>query len=154
MFDELRLRYHTRRFNAARKQIYNQYVAIIIKHEPGVDVSQKTVEALQERDTKIATIEENYYAEVSLYLYGRPRLLLLPVPSAEHWLKPTHGTTPYLSVDAISNLRELIRTEQKQRSELMRLWFTAIGGIIGALTGLVGATIGLLAYFDKLHGTH
>jgi hypothetical protein len=57
----------------------------------------------------------------------------------------------HLHSDALAEIRDAIRKERKERSEVTRLWITTIGGGIGALTGVIGAMIGLLAYLDKLH---
>jgi hypothetical protein len=55
-----------------------------------------------------------------------------------------------LSPSAAIALRDAIRKEYNERSEITRLWLADVGSFIGALTGVIGATIGLLAYLDKL----
>jgi UPF0716 family protein affecting phage T7 exclusion len=45
----------------------------------------------------------------------------------------------------MTELRQAIRRERKERREAFEFWLKAIGGVILVLTGLVGALIGLLS---------
>jgi hypothetical protein len=67
----------------------------------------------------------------------------------EQWISSQVGGS-HLDSDALAEIRDAIRKERKERSEVTRLWITTIGGVVGALTGVIGAMIGLLAYLDKL----
>jgi hypothetical protein len=80
--------------------------------------------------------------------------LQLPRPELNEltWVGSRHfNAVEFMSKAAISEVRDAIRKERKERSEITRLWMGTVAPIISALTGLVGATIGLLAYLGKLH---
>jgi hypothetical protein len=53
--------------------------------------------------------------------------------------------TGLLSPEGMTELRQAIRRERKERREAFEFWLKAIGGVILVLTGLVGALIGLLS---------
>ena len=54
----------------------------------------------------------------------------------------------YLTREAMNELRAAIRAERKARWELIVMW----APVIGMLTGLVGATTGLIAVLSKSAG--
>jgi hypothetical protein len=86
--------------------------------------------------------------------------LRIPIPPTDdnhpYWRRAEHTsvkktkTRPIhlnyiLTPLGMTELCSKIRAEKKERSELTRSWFTSIGGLIGACTGLIGAVIGLLS---------
>lgn len=56
---------------------------------------------------------------------------------------------PFLPTSERSMARREIRNEELRRTELRREWFKVVGPVIAALTGLIGAIIGLLAFLQK-----
>jgi hypothetical protein len=84
----------------------------------------------------------------STYLLARLDKLLLPHPDFKNEDNVGAGiliNKEYLSESAMAQARDAIRKERKERTEITRLWLGTFGPIVSALTGLVGALIGLLA---------
>jgi len=54
-----------------------------------------------------------------------------------------------LNQEALVDLRETIRREQKARRERVQSWLIALTGIIGAVAGLIGVSIGLISVWPK-----
>ena len=76
----------------------------------------------------------------------------IPTPPYSDKLRWKRGemTGEYiLANDARHEFRSLIRREKLHRSELKREWFKVVGPFIAALTGLIGALIGLVALLQK-----
>jgi hypothetical protein len=75
--------------------------------------------------------------------------LHLPTPGHgenEKWdLDCFPGLGPVLTAEAMTELRTAIRKEKRERREIIEWWVKVAGGLIGILTGLVGALIGLFA---------
>ena|SRR2546427_4299966 len=79
--------------------------------------------------------------------------LYLPTPSLdneEDW-DTDHANPPtrFLTAKAMSELRSAIRKERAERRAVIEWWLKALGGLIGVVTGLVGALIGLFAIWKK-----
>lgn len=68
------------------------------------------------------------------------------------WVRSDISRRFHLSNAAASDLRSAIRKEQRERSELVFRWLPILFGVIGAIAGAIGATVGLLAFIAKSHG--
>ena len=130
------------------------------------DRDKKAAERRRAPDAEIENIGLQYQA-VSAFIWHDiekrktqhliDQIDILGISRPEHKLDgddPTHEEShgAYLLTPATAvKLREEIRKERKERSEPLRLWLTIIGPILSAVTGLIGATIGLLAFITS-HG--
>lgn len=93
--------------------------------------------------------EDRVYGEHTRYLLRVAHRLIVPIPSysdEENWEDSNYDGMRYLVPGAIHKLRTAIRAEQKLRRETILMWLPAIG----AITGLLGVIIGLVAVW---HGT-
>ena len=95
--------------------------------------------------------EDDIAAAYTSHLLAQADRLMVPHPQdAGDWVKGrTKPDALALSPTALAALRDAIRKERKERSEVARLWVGAIAPIVAALTGLIGVLIGFLA---ALHG--
>jgi hypothetical protein len=107
--------------------------------------------------------DENY-RELEYLEYSRAELVSdallreadeLHLPSPPHtdkskWTQFEDGDGLYikrsiLSAEGITDLRQVIRKERRERREVAEFWVKTIGGIVAIATGLVGALIGLVS---------
>ena len=156
MFDELRFRLKVKKI---RRQEKKQMAQIRLEHSKkyGSDTSKYTSEQLDElmghEKISVSLTQEEIANAYTWHLLEQMDKLLLQQPdfySRGQWISSL-ACGMHLHSDALAEIRDAIRKERKERSEVTRLWITIIGGGIGALTGVIGAMIGLLAYLDKLH---
>lgn len=83
----------------------------------------------------------------SRYLLVEARRMMIPTPDWEDetaWEGPEYGPK-YLTKKGIIELRSAVRAEKKVRREQVLMWVP----VIGAITGLIGTAIGLLAFLTK-----
>ena len=76
------------------------------------------------------------------FLLRQGRRHLIPVPALSdegHWEWSEDKRRAYLTLHAMRELRALIRDEQRQRWEPVKLWLPLLTGLVGALIGLVSA---------------
>lgn len=59
--------------------------------------------------------------------------------------RPQGATGSVLTLEAMAELRDVIRKEKRERRETVEWWIKIIGGLIAIITGLVGALIGLVS---------
>lgn len=147
MLDRLNYRY-----NLTRLQIRKSLITIVyvyFRHK--ADKSKKWPkyeEARSKYNQRLRIVRDEISYLVSEHLLFQAIKYRLPFPSEEfnddqyENLDTTRRSV--LSYDAERELRSAIRVERKERSELARSWLTGIAVIIGAVTGLIGALIGLL----------
>lgn len=92
--------------------------------------------ALGEIDDEILYLEHCYLTSVA-------KKLLLPVPpfatkeNGGMWEKSNITRKWRLTSKGITELRDIIRKERKERTELLARWISMLIGLIGAITGLV-----------------
>jgi hypothetical protein len=74
----------------------------------------------------------------------------VPIPNtlteSDKW-QETWDADEYLTVAAAAELRTAIRDERKGRQEIWHSWITLAVSLITTATGLLGAAIGLMAYW-------
>lgn len=102
-----------------------------------------------------ATIQEN----ISRDLIQQAQKLHVPtsgVGGKNKWMEQEEFGDAYhfrhwrvLSPEAFSELRTAIREEKRQRRKTWAFWVKLAGIIITALTGLIGAAIGLVSVLKK-----
>ena len=94
-------------------------------------------------------IEDEIASVQQRLLFTLAEKYLIPTPGFDlegrNWKQAKTGNKWRLTEAAISNLKDDIRKEQKERRERWQSWLGAFAGIIAALTGIVGALIGLLS---------
>ena len=85
------------------------------------------------------------------YLLSQLDKLRLPRPkfTDDNWVGSKWINHEFLSTTAIVEVRDAIRKERKERSEITRLWLGSIVPIVSALAGLLGVVIGLVAILKK-----
>ncbi|MCY1522713.1 hypothetical protein D9M68_575780 [compost metagenome] len=101
---------------------------------------------------KLEAIQQDQYFELSMlddeievlasrHLLDLAHQLLLPIPAFQEeggaWERTTHTGEFFLTRQAMKELRQSIREEEKARREGLVTWTAALVGLIGALTGLV-----------------
>lgn len=78
---------------------------------------------------------------VSSYLVAVANRLLIPTPKFKteggEWEQALSTGRYHLNISALAELRAAIRKEQKEHHEIWLLWFAALTGLVGALIGLV-----------------
>jgi hypothetical protein len=108
-------------------------------------MSRQSNEDLRLFDLKIAELQSNYYIGQSISLSVEPPSLQEP----NAWVSSLRTGTGHLTLHGVAQLRSLLGTARKERSEHLRNWLSTIGTIFAALTGVIGALIGLLAFLKK-----
>lgn len=91
---------------------------------------------LDEVDDEIHYLQQRYLISIATKML----LQVPPVMSEEkggQWEQSNVTGKWQLTSEGMRELRQLIRTEQKESTELFARWITIIVGLIGALTGLV-----------------
>jgi hypothetical protein len=108
---------------------------------------------------------DNNYRAITYLEYARAEMvsdsllkqadaLYLPRPSYNDptkWQKWTPDeedgsmSRQLLSAEGMTEVRQAIRKERRERREAVEYWLKVAGGFIGILTGLVGALIGLVS---------
>ena len=147
MIDRLHYRY-----NLTRLQLSKSLIAIV--HVYFQQKQRKWPKYRKYREAEIKYNERLGIARdeiaylISEHLLSQAIKYRLPFPSEEYnddkYVNLDFTRRSVLSYDAERELRSAIRVERKERSELARSWLTGIAVIIGAVTGLIGALIGLL----------
>lgn len=82
------------------------------------------------------------------FLLRKAEIYLLPTPpfdpKSEDWEECLNGKWA-LSLPALAVLREAIDDYERKRRDRIQSWFLVVSGFVGAITGAVGALIGLIA---------
>ncbi len=154
MFDELRFSYRIWR-NARRDRSLWEKHGEKLREARKRGASREDIREIEADGMFLSKeIDDTIARMLSRHLLDQADKLLIPRPEfkeGDTYVESEFSSGYHLSPTAVAALRDAIRKERRERSEITRLWMIAIGGIIGALTGLIGTTIGLLAYLDKLH---
>ncbi|HWA04598.1 MAG TPA: hypothetical protein VG819_13845 [Rhizomicrobium sp.] len=82
---------------------------------------------------------------ISRSLVDQAQRFQLPLPGSEDWTETGGLAYKHLTPAALAELRSAIRSEQKERWTMRLLWLP----ILPALTGVLGAVIGLVAILKK-----
>jgi hypothetical protein len=113
---------------------------------PEIDkISRQSNEELRLFDFKIAELQSDYYIRQAINLS-------VELPSRQDptaWVTSLRTGTAQLTLHGVAQLRSLLLAARKERSEHLRAWLSTIGPVLGSLTGLIGAAIGLLAFLRK-----
>ena len=99
----------------------------------------------------VAMIDDAIYHAHTRYLVAEANQLILPVPDRKdetRWTESRLTGMQYLTPFGLSELRSAIRVERKLKVERALVWLP----IVGAVTGLVGATTGLIAILSRTAG--
>lgn len=142
MFEYMRFQRQIRKIHRNQKR---EAKIIIQEAQSGVERRSRYHELRAKTDAEI-----DYWH--TQYLFRELDRLRLPRPkfTDETWTGgPPLGNVEWLTKSAILKVRDEIRKERKERSDIARSWLAAVAPLLSALTGLVGALIGLLAYLAK-----
>jgi hypothetical protein len=153
MFEESRFEYKIKRLHRALGRARREH-----------DRDKKAAESRRAPNAEIENISLHYqdFSEIiwhdiaklkTQYLLEQMDGLGIPRPKVkldgdEPTWEESHRAYLLTSVTAVK-LREEIRKERKERSELPRLWLAIIAPLLSAVTGIIGATIGLIAFIAK-----
>lgn len=111
--------------------------------------NEEKVQSLEyEHRFELDMFDEEEDAYLTKALLTKARRLHVPVPHlynedktiSEHWHEGHYTGRWYLSTSGIAALRKEVRDELKARHEARAhwvVWFSALTGVIGAVTGLV-----------------
>lgn len=149
MFDWLRYRYKLARLQiAGRKQL--KVASELIK--PAIkDFYVQYWQRLEE----LATLQTDYFSNLA-----SKRLIPIPERSTEFLLGGSNPNSKWrraktgrhlLTDEVLRELRVAVRAERRERLEIVRTWVVTIVPGFTALTGLIGAIIGLLAFISGRH---
>ncbi|MDP3027901.1 MAG: hypothetical protein Q8O04_00075 [Deltaproteobacteria bacterium] len=120
-------RYYKKQYAEAKKTSDNKKIG---------DISSVAPHELEEVDDEIHYLEQRYLISIATRM-------LLPVPpviseeKGGRWEQSDVTGKWQLTSEGMRELRQLIRTEKKESTELLTRWITIIVGLIGAITGLV-----------------
>ena len=133
---------------------FNKYIeSVRKKYNEDVSVAKKE----KKSNDDIRFIEHNawheermYNEEISIivtqYLLSKARKHFLPIPpreESEMWEQCNQISTQFVLTNAgVTKVRSFLRTESKERKEVILTY-------IAAFTGLIGAATGLIAVFGK-----
>ena len=111
------------------------------------------IESLRYDWSFISTLDDEWIDSIkSNRLLRDAEKLDIPIPqyrAKEAWEETQAPGIRVLTTEARHELRQEIRKEELRRTELRREWFKVVGPVIVALTGLIGALIGLVALLQK-----
>lgn len=141
MIDYIRYRRQLAKLFKRRKSLHDIYVKEIRKahqeRKPRDDLAVLEAEASFEQ----RMINEEISILVTGYLIMRANLRFIPVPSRSEdgmWEECEFESNRFVLTDAgISKLRTSLRSEWKERNEMVIKVLAAITGIIGAATGFL-----------------
>ena len=92
--------------------------------------------------------DDQIHALQARFLLEKAERYLLPTPpfdrNSDNW-RELHDGKWTLSLSALADLRESISDYERKRRERIQSWFQVAIGLIGAVTGVIGALIGLIA---------
>jgi len=89
---------------------------------------------------------------VTWELVRRAELLFIPVPAStdnEYWKDAYAPNQRHLTALGVSKVRDAIREEERKRREARLSFLDIAAKLVVMLTGLVGATIGLVSILKK-----
>ena len=98
--------------------------------------------AIESEETELMSEELIYQA------YKR----FIPIPPRRDkakWETTPESSQGVLTREAMTELRAAIRKEDSERRAVAEWWVKVVGGILGILTGLIGALIGLVAVWHR-----
>src|SRR5271167_2813643 len=134
MFDELRFRLKVQKIRRREKREMAQ-IRLEFKTKHGNDLTEEQLEELMFHDKMIINFTQEEIANAyTWHLLEQMDKLLLHQPdfySRGQWISSQAGGM-HLNPEALAEMRDVIRKERKDRSEVTRLWITTIGGGIGA----------------------
>jgi hypothetical protein len=123
-----------------------------------------TARRAKKKADEIRSIEERHRWELELvqdeiewatsrYLTSQALYYQVPIPprGEDNWIESNQLGVTYLSRKGASKVRADIRAEQKAKRDRVIAYATLIISLVGALTGVLGATIGVLAFLSRSH---
>ena len=98
-----------------------------------------------ERMNELQYIDEQLDSLVTRRLCKIANKLMVPVPDHENkdlwWEMCVYQPGKVFTTKGIQEIRRNIRTERKERWEVIMVWFALLTGLIGATTGLVAVVM-------------
>ena len=152
MLDELRFQRRLARIHSKRRAEIRRITRLSPK--TGSWDHERIVKSVAQHSARIAEFEEAIKEITTAYLLEQKAKLLIHYPKLDNitaWTPSSQPGKQHIKPEHVQSLRDTIRKEQKELSELARLWMASVAGVIGALTGLIGVSIGLLVYLSKAH---
>jgi hypothetical protein len=153
MFDWLHYKYHLSRLHKEGRALSqchtNAYERATKEQRPKHELDRLLVTFatdLQINHDRIGILQTEYLTSLAeKHLIPMPEgSLPLDERGNDKWRTAKQGGILYLNSDGIRELLVAIRADRRERLERVRSWLMA-------LTGLIGAIIGLLAVILKLH---
>ena len=140
MLDFIRFKLQLNKLRKKQKKMSRHDEKLIQKEEKGAnrerEVGALIAEAMYVRDE----IEDEINLLVTSRLCSMASKFMLPIPDRSNedmWTDTNNYSNQQLLMPkGISELRSMIRKEQRERIGHIVLWLSALTGVIGALTGL------------------
>jgi hypothetical protein len=139
MFDNARQAWQLRRLIRERNSLarkYDQDITTAKRKHKGHDSIEK-IESMARFELNLQDDEIEKLR--TRHLITKARGLLIPIPPHDApgaWEESEIDRRWHLTADAQRALIVAIRAEQRDRSEIARLWLTGLTGLVGALSGL------------------
>ncbi len=152
MFAWIRYRWTLWKLMTEKRAVQKHYAAIYDK-----GVREKKAQAdlrgiLEDQFHEVSEVEENITAAISDYLFTLAYRYRVPTPDYSDkrlWEEARHSSRRLLTEKAMAEFRVAIRSEQKERWQILELRLKVGAAVLTGLTGMVGALIGLVAILRK-----
>lgn len=152
MLDDLQHVWRIWRRQAQKQDISKEYrklQAKARKEKEEEEINRLIHEEMWETDL----INDEILQLQSRYLLNKAEKYLLPKPEFKSqdgaWEQSEITGKWRLNQPALSELKTVVRNEQKQLRDRWQSWLTSLSVFIGALTGLAGVLIGLLSVWPN-----
>lgn len=144
MLNALRYSNQLRQLQASKRRIRKTYKKVYEEAKRN-KISGDELAAIDfEEYSEVAMVNDDIWFLQARYLSRKAARYLLPKPPFNevegNWIQSQYSGKWRLSNKALAKLRTEIHNERKHRREYWTSWITAVTGLIGALIGLVAIT--------------
>ncbi len=149
MMNSLQYRFQLRRLQSDRRQRQKSNDKMFDQAKQDNKTDDELFELAFNQHNEIGYIDEAIWSLQNEYIRSDANKYLIPIPAfsknSGDWIETIRTGTWRLSPEALALIRTSIRQEKKER----RGWIPLTIGLLGAATGLLGATISLIVPLSK-----